>query len=984
MAPELDFCLLGPLMVRSDGVPVAVPPGKQRAVLAALLLNAGRVVPVAELAEALWGAAPPPSAPVTIRNYVKRLRHTLGEAGPARIRTQPPGYLISVSAGELDVSRFERLLAAARTAGRNGAWDIAAGQARAALSLWRGDPLTDVESEVVAARQVPRLAEMRLQATETRIEAELHLGQHRDVIAELRRLTAVHPLREHLHSLLMLALYQDGRQAEALATYRHARQVLVDQIGAEPGAELRELHSRIRNAGAVVAAARPGPATADDRGPVVPRELPGPVRHFVGRAQQLAELTRLLDRARAETPGTVVISAIGGTAGVGKTALALHWSHQVASRFPDGQLYVNLRGYDPDRPVLPEEALAGLLHDLGVAGHDIPAAAAERAARYRSLLAGRQMLVLLDNAGSAEQVRPLLPGTPSCMALVTSRDALAGLVAREGAQRVDLDLLPPPEAVSLLRELIGARVDADPTAAAALAAGCARLPLALRVAAELAAARPAVSLAELAGELDGQQQRLDLLDAGGDRRTAVRAVFSWSCRHLDTDAARTFRLLGLHPGPDIGRFAAAALTGTTAERARQLLDKLSRACLTHATGPDRYGMHDLLRAYARELAIAHDGEQARHAALTRLFDHYLHTASAAMDTLFPAESGRRPRIPVPVTPVPPVTGAAAARAWLDAERANLVAVATHTAAHGWPGHTTRLAGVLFRYLDAGGHLPEAVSIHGSAHHAAAQAGDRAAGAEALTSLGVVCLRQSRYQEATSHLRQALALYRQTGDRAGEARALHNLGGVELFQGRFEHASACFQQALALRREIGDRAGEARALGNLGALGLIRRSYPEAASHIEAGLALCREIGDRAGEARALANLGTLDLRQGRYEPAAGHFTQALALCRECGDRSSEVEALNGLGEVLLATGQPGQAVSQHTAALDLASKTGDKYEQARAHDGLARICSAGGDPGKARHHWQQALTLYTGLGAPEAAQVRARLATTDGHGDQQQ
>ena len=371
----------------------------------------------------------------------------------------------------------------------------------------------------------------------------------------------------------------------------------------------------------------------------------------------------------------MVISAIGGTAGVGKTALAVQWAHQVAGRFPDGQLYVNLRGYDPGQPVTAADALAGFLRALGVPGQDIPAEEDERAARYRSLLAGRRMLVVLDNAGSVEQVRPLLPGAAGCVVLVTSRDALAGLVARDGARRLDLDLLPLPDAVGLLRALIGARVDADPAAAAALAERCARLPLALRVAAELAAARPDVPLAELAGELADQQRRLDLLDAGGDPRTAVRAVFSWSYRHLDADAG---------PGVPAGRPAPRPRLRPARRRRADRHHRgagppgcwtvLARAHLIQPAGPGRYGMHDLLRAYAAELAATEDGEEARRAALTRLFDYYLAGAAAAMDALYPAEQHSRPRPPASAQPVPPLPTAATARDWLDAERASLVGV----------------------------------------------------------------------------------------------------------------------------------------------------------------------------------------------------------------------------------------------------------------------------------------------------------------------
>jgi DNA-binding SARP family transcriptional activator/tetratricopeptide (TPR) repeat protein len=1020
MTPELEFCLLGPLVVRRGGVALPVPRGRQRAMLAVLLLNAGQVVSVDELAETLWGPVPLPSVTATVRNYVARLRRVLGDADQARIVTRPPGYFIRAEPGELDVSRFETMLEGARNAARGASWEAAADQARAALSLWRGEPLADVQSDALALREVPRLAELRLQAVELRIGAELRLGRHAVVIAELDRLAAAHPMREHLHAMLMLALYRDGRQAEALAAYQHARRVLVDELGTEPGVELRELHRQILTSDPALAAIESGQlppggagSVGSRPGQVVPRELPGAVRHFVGRTAELADLSALLERAGEQTPRTLVISAIAGTAGLGKTALAVHWAHQVADRLPDGQLYVNMRGYDPGQPMTAADALARFLRALGVAGQDIPAETEERAARYRSLLAGRRMLVLLDNAAHAEQVRPLLPGSPSCVVVVTSRDSLAGLVARDGACRLDLDLLPPAEAVRLLRALIGERVDADPGAAATLAVQCARLPLALRLAAELAAARPGMPLAGLAEELADEQRRLELLDADGDPRTAMRAVFSWSVRHLDDDATRTFRLLGLHPGTDFDCYAAAALSGATLGYARRVLGQLARSYLIQRAGPERYGMHDLLRAYAAEQAIDQDSEPERRAALTRLFDHYLAAAAAAADIMFPADPDR-PQISTPASPAPPVTSPAAARAWLDAQRAALVAAAAHAASHGWPGHAIGLAATVFRYTDVG-YFADAAAMHSHARRAAAQTGDRAAEAAALTMLGVADAAQGRFRPAISHLEQALALCRMTGDWVGQARALVSLGSAAYCQGRYQQSAEYCHQALALYRQVGSQAGEARVRLSLGLIDLRQGRHQRAAGHFRGSLALFREAGIRSGEAHALRSLGELELRQGRPKQATGHLRRSLALGRETGSRSCEAQALaclglvelgqgrhrratghlrqalalhseagdhsgqseahNGLGETFLAAGQEEQARAQHADALALATQANDKYGQARAHAGLASARQATGDSGQAHSHWQQALTLYTALGTPEAGQVRSEIAT---------
>ena len=1008
------LAILGPLLVHDGETQVDVPKGRLHVLLAALLLHAGNPVTVGTLAEFMWDGAPPPSAAVTLRSHVQRLRRALGPRAGARLVTRHPGYMLQAGEDEVDVLRFRGLCRDGRVALREGAWARANGLLGEALALWRGSPLADVPSELLLREEVPGLEELRLQAEEWQADTALRLGRHDELVARLQSLAVKYPLREGFHAQLMLALYRCGRQAEALAAYQHARHILIDQLGAEPGPELQQLHQHVLSADPALAAPEPA-ASARGTGPsLIPRELPSGVPHFTGRTQELATLTRLLDEPSQEGPGTVVISAIGGTAGVGKTALAVHWARHAAGRFPDGQLFVNLRGYDPGKPMPTADALAGFLRSLGVSGQDIPPEEDDRTARYRSLMAYRRMLVVLDNAGSADQVRPLLPGNPACTVVVTSRGALAGLVARDGATRLDLDVLPLEEAIALLSALIGARVAAEPEAAAELASQCCRLPLALRVAAELAATRPAASLAGLTGELADLRTRLDLLAAGGDPRTEVRAVFSWSYRHLDAVAARTFRLLGLHPGPDLELYATAALTGTTVQQAHRALDVLARAHLIRAAAPGRHSIHDLLRAYARELTDTFDTGQEQHAALTRLFDHYIYTAVVAMDILYPAERHRRPRVPRPATPVPSLPDPAAAREWLNHERLCLVAAVRHTATHGWHSHATRLSATLSPYLRRGGHYPEAIAVHSHALGSAHCTGDRAAEATTLNNIGDVDWQQSRFQQATDRYWQALALFRAAGDRAGEAEALGNIGQAEMHPGRYEQAACHHQEAIVIYRDIGDRLGEARALGSLGSARRLQGRHQVAAGYIEQALDVCREIGDHLGEARALARLGVIYLRLGRYEYAAGYFRQALAtfheignsvavseiVCwlgevylrlghyeqaagnfeqalatfREIGDRDLEAEALNGLGEVLLQIGDVGKARAHHATALRLASDVGSPQRLARAHTGLARTCQADGDSLQARYHWQEALTRYEAIGAPEADEIRAQLA----------
>jgi len=1013
----VEFRLLGPVETWAADGCLEMGPPQQRAVLAALAVDAGRPVFRGTLIDRIWSGRAPEGAASALYAHINRIRRMLAAeaAGeePVRLARRSGGYVLEVDPEDVDLHRFRQLALTARY--RQLPDDERARLLRAALDLWRGEPLADLPGEW-PARMRHSWEEERLDAAVAWAQAELRMGRPDEVIGPVRELVAGQPLKERPIGVLMQALAAAGRGAEALECYAIARSRLREALGAEPGRELQSVHLAILK-GERPAAPKgegPVPGSASGSAPLpVPAQLPSDVHGFTGRNDELDELDRLLIK-EGDQSTAVVISAVAGTAGVGKTALAVRWAHRVRDAFPDGQLYVDLRGYGPDRPIPAEKALARFLTNLGVAGPDIPLDVDDRAARYRTEINRRRMLVVLDNAASVEQIRPLLPGTPTCSVVVTSRDSLPGLVALHGGCRLDVDLLPLPDAVTLLHKLIGERVEAEPEAATTLATQCARLPLALRVAAELATSRPTTPLADLVRELADQAQRLQRLDAGGDPRAAVRVVFSWSYKHLPADAARAFRLAGLHPGSDLDVYAAAALTNTSVDGARRSLDVLLRAHLVHLTGPGRYGTHDLLRAYACDLANSQESEADRRTALTRLFDYYLAAAASARDARSPAERRQRPRISPAGSPTPPVADPAAALAWLDAERPNLAAVCTHTAAHGWPGHTIGLATTLFRYLDSGAHFPDALSIHTDARNAASQTGDHAAEAYALANLGVVHMRQGRYEQAAEHYQGALPLFRETGDRVGEARtlthlglvnwrqgryqqaaerhrqaltryretgtrvgeanALSNLGLVSWRQGRYGEAAEGHRQALILYRETGHRFGEANALANLGVVYLRQGRYEQAADDLRHALTLFRETGNRVGVGYALANLGVVNLRQGRYEQAADDLRRALTVFRETGDRDGEAEALNRMGETLHATGQSEQARAQHAAALALAVETGDRYQQARAHTGLAHTRHAAGEHGLARQHWRHALTLYTDLGVPDADDVRAHLA----------
>jgi tetratricopeptide (TPR) repeat protein len=745
----------------------------------------------------------------------------------------------------------------------------------------------------------------------------------------------------------------------------------------------------------------------------VPQQVPAAVSHFTGRAAELGALTGMLSEAGGA--GTMVISALAGTAGVGKTALAVQWAHEVEKQFPDGQLYVNLRGYDPNEPVAAADALASFLRALGVPGQQIPDGEEERARLYRSRLAGRRVLVLLDNARDGEQVRALLPGHPGCVAVVTSRDALAGLVAVDGARRLDLDVLPPADAIGLLRSLIGSRADAEPEAITRMAGLCAQLPLALRIGAEQAVARPAVPLAKIVAELAAD--RLEGLDAGEDRAD-VRAVFSWSVRQLPDDEAGAFALIGLHPGADLDAHAAAALTGTSPAQARRVLGRLHRASLVQAAGPGRYGMHDLLRAFAREQA-AGEQQDARDTngrcgrALNRLFDYYLAATATAMSIAFPAEAHRRPRVSPMAASVPAMPAEADARAWLEAERPNLVAVVAHCAGHGWPEHAADLAETLFRYLMTGSHLPEADTIYAHALHAARRSGDLPAEASALNGLGSIAMMKGHFRDAAGHYQVALERYRRCGDRAGQARVLYNLGGSEHQLHNHRAAADYYQQAIAAYNDAGDRLGaafalctlsaaetqlglydqasthlqlalpvlrdgrdqihEAEALSRIGELNVHRGQLAQAVQFFEQALTICRRIDYPDGVADGLHSLGDISRRQGQHQQAIAYQRQALALYQETGYQFGQITTLRSLAEALHGAGQPEAARAELATALRLAADTGNTYQQASAHHDLAEIYNQVGETEQARDHWRRALELYTQLGAPEADQVRSRL-----------
>jgi DNA-binding SARP family transcriptional activator len=670
----MRFGVLGTVAVDCGGGPTPVRWPMPRSVLAALLLSANRVVPADRLVDVVWGDRPPASAVASLHNHVMRLRTMLGRTAAGRIRTVAPGYLIDIADGDLDLTEFVRRYRCGRAALAASDWKAASRELTSALSLWRGEPLEDVTSRLLHEREVPQLTQMRLEALEARIDADLHLGRHEELIAELGALTAAHPLRERFHAQLMLAHYQAGRQAEALSAFQRIRELLAEELGVDPCPDLQRLHQQIL-------AQELGPATpARWPGTVRPAQLPADTDDFTGRADQVALLTGLADAAgQPSASGRVPVCVVTGLAGIGKTSLAVHAAHKIRDRFPDGQLYAQLGGGGA-HPAHSGQVLRGFLRGLGADPARIPSGESERAALFRSMLAGRRVLILLDDARDSGHIASLLPGTAGCAVIVTSRNPLADL---PGARRLELGAMTGGQALELLSRIIGAeRVQAEARAAAEVAGLCAGLPLALRIAGSRLAARPHWRIEDLAARLTGPG-RLDELAVGA---LSVRASFAASYAGLRGDRAgltpaRAFRLLGLWEGPDISPPAAAALFGVDVAAAEKALEALlDRHLLEPAGSAGRYRLQDLLGVYAAERAREEEPRAERHARVGQLLAWYLHSTVAADQVMAP---GTRPvplgRPPEGVRPSQP-SGPDQAAGWLEAELPNLHAAVRAAAA----------------------------------------------------------------------------------------------------------------------------------------------------------------------------------------------------------------------------------------------------------------------------------------------------------------
>jgi DNA-binding SARP family transcriptional activator len=969
-----------------------VPAAQQRVLLAILLVEAGQVVSTERLVEELWGTSPPKRAASTVQVYVGRLRRLLGP-GADQLVTRGSGYQLVVADGEVDAHEFDRGVAVGQDARGQGRLGDAVDRLTDALSLWQGPAMADVPASPAVAGEVARLEQRRLTALDDRIGVQLDLGRYAEVVDELAKLVAENPLQERLHAQYMLALYRDGRRADALEAYQHARRVLVAELGLEPGAQLRRLQKTILDDDWAMAGPTELGVPATHRAPA---QLPADVAGFTGRTEYLRRLDALVAQ-----PGTMVIAAIDGTGGVGKTALATHWAHLVRDRFTDGQLYVNLRGYATAPPLRSLDALAGFLRALGVPPDRVPVELDEAAALYRSLLAGRRVLVLLDNARHPDQVRPLLPAEPGCAVIVTSRDRLDGLLARDGAVRVELDTLLPEEA----QRLLGGLLDGDGTggeheAVAELARLCGYLPLALRIAGADLAAHPRQSIADYTARLR-TGDRLTALQMHGDIHANVRATFDLSYAAQPPEAQRLFRLLGLAPGADLTAIAAAALADIPQDQASLLLDQLTAAHLVLETTQGRYGLHDLLRFYAATRAASKDDEPDRDAALRRWHDFHLYSVDAAALTLYPHIL----RVPLPAASVAPGASFAdhtQALAWLDAERANLVATILHAARRGQHQVVWRLADALRGYFDLRLHTVEWAAVAQAAHSAARSGGDLRGHAAAHLSLALLNWVSSRYQQAIENYTEALRLSRQAHWPHASAVALGNLGGVYWHLGSLAQATDHYTQAVAIDRATGRIVGQANNLYNLGIVHLAAGRTQMAMRHFRDGIARCQEAGSRAGEGRATASLGEAYRALGRTDAALTTLDRALAIQREVGDRLSQTDTTRVLALTHNDVGRYPDAADLADTAVALAHETASRLAQAEAlvaratiHHHLDRLDEAIRDAEQGLHLAREisnqhveadALTVLAAVGHhlghldQAAARVRQALAVCRQHG----
>ncbi len=931
-----EFGLLGPLSVTVAGAPVPIRAAKLRIVMASMLLRPGKPVSVEELVDRLWDDEPPGNGRSAIQTYVNRLRMLLGAAGRL-IRTEAAGYLIDVAPSAIDRERQVEHFARAHESRTHRDLNREARMLRDGLALRRGAPLADVPSRLLQLGEVPRIVEDNLQAVERLNDVELALGNHASLVSTLQGLTAEYPLRERFWTQLMLALYRCDRQADALSVYRQINALLRDELGIEPGRQLRDLHQRIVTADRTLRAT-PEPTQTQTRSqpPAVAAivterwrpafQLPSDIPDFVGRAplvNQIQALIRGRDERSDEDSHAVAVTTLSGPPGIGKTALAVHVAHRLRPDFPDGQLYVDLRGHATSRPMEPIEALERLLRSVGIAPDAMPREADEKGALLRSTLADRRVLMLLDNAYGIDQVRPLLPGSRGCAVIVTSRNSLHGLTALHGARPFLVGSISAEEARALLCRMLGERrVAAEADAADSLAAACGYLPLALRIVAAKLAATEELSIgAALRGLQSGD--RLAAMSVDGASEVTVHNAFELSYSALKPDEAELFRLLGLCPGPTFEVYAAAALAAVDLTTAQRLLDSLVSTNLLQHHTPGRYRFHDLIREYARNQSLR-DAAADRRAAYDRLLAFYRHGSHDACKLLY---SGMY-RVPVSERPEvlnPALNGGAEALGWLDDEVDNLVAAISAPVVQGAdPAPTWQLAATLLCYLDDQQRNTAWLSAFTAALAASERRGDVPATAALRGGLGRLHNRLADYELASSYYEAAIEAFQASQDVLGEARTLNNLAGVAMVSGAYELAADHYRRALELNavNEDADQGGRSLLLTNA-ALGMFMVGRNELGTRYAAeGLAIAERLGQRNLAASAGVAIALKDLWLGRLEQAGAGFAKAIEDWREIGHQHSVADSMRDLAEVHFEAGRLERSRLIAEQALALAEDRG--------------------------------------------------------------
>jgi DNA-binding SARP family transcriptional activator/DNA-binding PadR family transcriptional regulator len=992
---DLEVRILGPLEVVATGSLRPLGGFRQRATLALLLLHAGHVVSSDRLVKELWNDRPTKAAFRTLQSYVSHLRGALEPerprgAAPEVLLTRASGYLLQIMPDQLDANRFERLFKEGSAALEAGNPGLAAAKLGESLSLWRGPALAEFADMAFAQGEIARLGGLYLVAVETRVEADLALGRHAELVGELEALIKEHPLRERLRAQLMLALYRSGQQAKALRVYRDTRALLVDELGIEPDAVLQRLEKaillhkpeldwpppepgehfmtigRVPSAESVPASQRVQQFEAEQADPF---QLPPGLVDFTGREAEVEHVRGLLERDVDQQPAAVVISTITGKAGVGKTALAIHVAHQVRQRFLDGQLYVNLRGISA-QPLQPTDVLAEFLRSLGVPPTAIPDRLEDRAGLYRARLSSRQVLVVLDNAADEAQVRPLLPGSADCAVLVTSRRRLAGL---EGATTVDLDVMDPDQAIELLTKITGpARVDAEAEAAAELARLCGYLPLAVRIAGARLAAKSHWRLAGYAARLQDEHQRLEELRAGD---LEVRASFMLSYQALSQDEQQAFRLLGLLDAPDFAAWVVAALLDCALPTAENLVERLVDAQLIEAapedpTGRHRYRFHDLLRVFARERLRAEEPETVQQAALERVLATYLGLAQQARARFGRDDHRIGPDTQEHSRPVDdPGLVAAIERdplAWFKAEQENLIAGVGQAHEAGLWELTWELTGSLSVFLESRAQWNTWEHANELALDATRKATNRRAEAYTLRSIATI-YRFYRYQgrgeESLAYFERCLALFAELRDQRGTAYVLLGRGATYRSNGGYDDALVDFDRCLPLFAELEDEFGEAATLREIGVISHSRGRFDDATACLTQALTVFQRCGARLPAALTLGHLGLIHRDCGRFDEAVAATEESLTVLRELGNRLGEARALRSLGEMYRRLGRVNDALDSLDHCLSMFREMGDRSGEAWTLRSLGDLYRDQGRLDEALACFDRCLPVFRELGA---------------------